>query len=255
MLISQRKRNIIDLLGVKSFCKLDELAEKLGTSVSTVRRELNELEGQGIVKRTHGGVMFLGEQKTLPVFVDRQNSMAGEKRLIGSRAAELVEDGDTIIVDGGTTPYQVAMNLRGKNVHIVTNSLPVTNLFADSQNVQILSTGGVLYPGTGVYLGENAINTLRSIKAQKAFIGVAGITEDGLYNSNALVVETERAILDSAGEIYVVSDHTKFGRSALALLAGFENITAILTTRPVSDEQKGVVGKLSESIEIIFAGE
>lgn len=253
MIISQRKSNIIDILGVKSFCKLGELAEKLGTSVSTIRRELNELESEGIVKRTHGGVIFLGEQKILPIFVDRQNSMAKEKKLIGEKAADLVEEGDTIIVDGGTTPYQVAMNLRGMSVQIVTNSLPVTNLFADSQNIQILSTGGVLYPGTGVYLGENAINTLKSIKVQKAFVGVAGITEEGLYNSNALVVETERAILDSAGEVYVVSDHTKFGRSALSLLAGFEIIKAILTTQPVSDEQKDVVGRLSEKIEIVFA--
>jgi DeoR family transcriptional regulator, fructose operon transcriptional repressor len=139
-----------------------------------------------------------------------------------------VEDGETIIIDGGTTPYQVALQLREKRIQVVTNSLPVANLFADSRNVELIGTGGILYPGTGVYLGPYAAEMLKNIRAQKAFIGVAGITEEGLYNSNALLVETERNILKAAAEVYVVADHTKLGKRALAYLCGFDSIAGII---------------------------
>ena len=247
MIISERKQHIINLLTVKSFYKLEALAEKLDTSISTIRRELNDLQQEGIVKRTHGGVLFLGKKEALPLFHDRHNSMLKEKKAIGKRAADLVEDGDTIIIDGGTTPYQVALNLQDRKIQVVTNSLPVANLFADSGNVQLVSTGGTLYPGTGVYLGPHANNTLKNIRAQKAFIGVAGITEKGLFNSNALVVETERLIMEAASEVYVVTDHTKFARYALSLLCDFSKVTGIITTQEALNNHENISRVLRQS--------
>lgn len=234
---TQRRQKIIDLLSAKSFFRINDLAKRVDTSISTIRRELNALEADGIVKRTHGSVTFLGEKKALPIFLDRQTIMAKEKAAIGKYASQLIEDGDTVIIDGGTTPYQVALNLQNRNIQIVTNSLPVANLYANSDTVQLISTGGTLYSGTGVYLGPYANNTLRNIKAQKAFIGVAGITTEGFYNSNELVVETERCIMDSSAQVYVVTDHTKFGRQALAFLCDFSSITEIVTTHLPDDNQ------------------
>ena len=249
----QRKQKIIDLLSAKSFYRINELTEVLGTSISTIRRELNTLEAEGIVKRSHGGVTFLGEKKALPIFLDRQATMAKEKAAIGKQAAKLVEDGDSVIIDGGTTPYQVALNLQNKNIQVVTNSLPVANLFANSHTVQLISTGGTLYPATGVYLGPYANNTLKNIRTQKAFIGVAGITTEGLYNSNALVVETERAIIQAAAHVYVVADQTKFGRQDLACLCDFSSIAGIITTC-IPDENRKIKTLLDKNnVKIIFA--
>lgn len=240
MLPEQRRKHILHLLAERNFIELTRLAAELEISMPTARRDLNALEQEGIIKRTHGGAMFLGDRNALPIFDDRQAIMAPQKAAIGRRAAELVQDGDTIIIDGGTTPYQLALNLRHKkNIQIVTNSLPVANAFADANHVQLISTGGTLYPGTGVYLGPYAENMLKTIKAQKAFIGMAGITEAGFYNSNALVVQTERCILDAAGEIYVVADHSKFDRNALAFLCDFPAVTAVITdTHPRDFYQK-----------------
>jgi DeoR family fructose operon transcriptional repressor len=229
VLSQQRRDRIINLLSEHTFYGLAQLAGELEVSISTARRDLDALESEGIVKRTHGGVMYVGDKNALPIFAERQGTMAVEKASIGRRGAELIEDGDTIIIDGGTTPYQVALHIRQKNVQVITNSLPVANLFADSTSVQVVSTGGTLYPGTGVYLGPFAENMLRGVRAQKAFIGVAGIAAEGLYNSNALVVETERRIIDAASEIYVVTDSSKFGRRALSFLCDFAPITAIIT--------------------------
>jgi DeoR/GlpR family transcriptional regulator of sugar metabolism len=227
----QRRNEIITLLSKHTFYGLNQLAQDLDVSISTARRDLDDLEQEGLVKRTHGGVMFLGDKNALPVFNDRQSIMSAEKAAIGKRASEMVNDGDTIIIDGGTTPYQIALYLQQRKVQVITNSLPVANLFADSTNVQIISTGGTLYPGTGVYLGPYAENMLKNVRAQKAFIGVAGISPEGFYNSNALVVETEKRMLEAASEIYVVADHTKFGRRDLAFFCDFSAITAIVTNK------------------------
>ncbi|MDO8303322.1 MAG: DeoR/GlpR family DNA-binding transcription regulator [Sedimentisphaerales bacterium] len=229
MLSIQRRNEIITLLSKNTFYGLNQLAQDLGVSISTARRDLDDLEQEGLVKRTHGGVMIVGERNTLPFFNDRQSVMSSEKTAIGKKAAELVEDGETIIIDGGTTPYQVALYLQQRKVQIITNSLPVANLFADSTNVQLISTGGTLYPGTGVYLGPYAESMLKNVRAQKAFIGVAGISPEGFYNSNALVVETEKRMLDAASEVYVVADHTKFGRRDLAFFCDFSAVTTIIT--------------------------
>jgi DeoR family fructose operon transcriptional repressor len=244
MLSPQRRNKIIDLLSEHTFYGLSQLAQDLGVSISTARRDLDNLEREGLAKRTHGGVVFLGDKNALPFLADRQFTMAVEKAAIGKRAAALIEEGDTIIIDGGTTPYQVALHLQQKSVQVITNSLPVANLFADSTNVQLISTGGSLYPGTGVYLGPYAENMLKNVRAQKAFIGVAGITEEGLYNSNALVVETEKRMLDAASEVYVVADHTKFERRALAYFCDFNPITAIIT-----DAAKTLSQQLQKTLE------
>jgi DeoR family transcriptional regulator, fructose operon transcriptional repressor len=227
----QRRNEIIALLSKHTFYGLNQLAEDLDVSISTARRDLDDLEQEGLVKRTHGGVMFLGDKNTLPIFSDRQSIMSAEKAAIGKKAAELVKDGDTIIIDGGTTPYQVALHLQQRKVQIITNSLPVANLFSDSTNSQLISTGGTLYPGTGVYLGPYAENMLKNVRAQKAFIGVAGISPEGFYNSNALLVETEKRMLEAASEIYVVADHTKFGRRDLAFFCDFKTVTSIITNK------------------------
>ena len=247
----QRRNEIIALLSKHTFYGLSQLAQDLGVSISTARRDLDDLEREGLVKRTHGGVMIISDKSALPIFNDRQSVMSAEKAAIGKKAAAMVEDGDTIIIDGGTTPYQVALHLQQKHVQVITNSLQVANLFADSTNVQLISTGGSLYPGTGVYLGPYAENMLRNVRAQKAFIGVAGITPDGLYNSNALVVETENRMLEAASEVYIVADHTKFGRLALAHLCDFNHITSIITDTSTGSPQQ-LQKTLESKTQIIY---
>ena len=245
MLTVERQERIISLFSEKTFCHLKELAAQFNVSISTVRRDLDCLEERGIVKRTHGGAMFLGDRGALPRFGDRQTRMAKEKAAIGACAAERVEDGETIIIAGGTTPYQVAVHLRdsGKTIQVVTVSLHVANLFADANNVQLIGTGGLFFPASGIYLGTYAENLLKSIRVQKAFVGVAGITAEGFYNSNPLVVETERCMLKAAAEVYVVADHTKFGRNALAYLCDFSMVTAVIT-----DSAKAIDSKVQTSV-------
>src|SRR6476646_6834710 len=125
MLAETRRRTMLELLGRRGFASLDDLVRALGVSESTVRRDLETLDAAGTVKRTHGGAILSGEVRAMPAFEDRATTMAAEKQAIGRAAAALVEDGDPVLRDGGTTTREVARALIDRPVQVVTNSLPI----------------------------------------------------------------------------------------------------------------------------------
>ena len=190
----------------------------LGVSESTIRRDLEALDLAGSIKRTHGGAVYTGEVRSMPAFDERTGTAAAEKRAIGLAAAALLEDGDTVLLDGGTTTLEVARALVGRRVQVVTNSLPIAQLLASSQQTDLILIGGYVYPRTGVALGPLAIATMQTIRVRTAILGAGGIVPEGIYNSNSLLVETERQMMSCGQEIMIVADHTKFGRLALARL-------------------------------------
>ena len=201
-----------------------ELAEQLGVSESTVRRDIEVLEESGSAKRTHGGVLYTGPSPKFPHFEERQPAQWDKKRAIAERAAQLVEDGDSVLLDGGSTTYEVARLLVGRPLQIVTNSLPVANLFASVANTDLVLLGGYVYPRTGVMLGPYANHVLAELSVRRTILSVAGLNERGYFNNNVLLVETERAMLRAADEAIVVADSSKFGRQSLAHLAPLSDV-------------------------------
>ena len=153
-----------------------------------------------------------------------------------ARRSKLVEDGDTLLLDGGSTTYEVARLLVGRPLQIVTNSLPVANLFASNANNDLVLVGGYVYPRTGVALGPYANEMLERLNVRRTILSVAGINERGFFNSNLLLVETERAMMRAADEVIVVADSTKFGHQSLAHLCGSATCsTWSSTTRSPTD--------------------
>ena len=220
MVMAEERRNrLLELVRSHGFASLPDLADKLQVSESTVRRDLDQLESNGSAKRTHGGVFYTGTSPKLPHFDERQPAQWDKKRLIARRAAELIENGDTLLLDGGTTAYEVARLLAGRPLQIVTNSLPVANLIASSANTDLVLLGGYVYPRTGVSLGPYANEMLARLNVRKTVLSVAAINERGFFNSNLLLVETERAMMEAGEEVIVVADSTKFGHQSLAHLA------------------------------------
>ena len=141
-----------------------------------------------------------------------------------AQAVKLIEDGDTVLLDGGSTTYEVAQLLVGRPLQIVTNSLPVANLFASNADHDLVLLGGYVYPRTGVTLGPYANEMLEKLTVRRTIMSVAGINERGFFNSNLLLVETERAMMRAADEVIVVADSSKFGRQSLAHLCGLEEV-------------------------------
>jgi propanediol utilization protein/DeoR/GlpR family transcriptional regulator of sugar metabolism len=180
---------------------------------------LEALEEQGAVRRTHGGAFYTGGSPKLPHFVDRQAAEWEKKKQVGAAAAGLVEDGDTVLLDGGSTTYEVALRLVGRPIQVVTNSLPVANLFVSGSNTDLVLVGGYVHNRSGVALGQYANEMIAKLSVRRTILSAAAVNEEGYYNSNLLLVETEQAMIAAADEVIVVADSTKFGFRSLSRVA------------------------------------
>ena len=227
---------MLELVRARGFASLPARAEELHVSESTVRRDLDHLEESGAAKRTHGGVFYTGASPKLPHFDERQPGQWDKKQAIARRAVECVQDGDTLLLDGGTTTYELARLLVGRPLQIVTNSLPVANLFASHANTDLVLVGGYVYPRTGVSLGPYANRMLENLHVRRTVLSVAGINDRGFYNSNLLLVETERAMMQAAEEVIVVADSSKFGHQSLAHLCPLDAVHRLVVDDEISQE-------------------
>jgi DeoR/GlpR family transcriptional regulator of sugar metabolism len=223
--------------------------DEVGASESTIRRDLEFLDRVGQIRRTRGGAAYVGE--SLTGFDDRRGRATEQKQQIGRRAAELIESGETVILDGGTTTLEVARNLGGKSLQVVTNSLPTVNLLVGAANIELIYLGGYVYPKTGVALGAITVEALKQIHARRLVMSVGGITEAGLFNSNSLLVETERQMIEAADEVIVVADSSKLGHSELAHLAPLSDVDRLVVDAGITDEWKQIVRE--HGIELIVA--
>ncbi|WP_165252559.1 DeoR/GlpR family DNA-binding transcription regulator [Paludisphaera soli] len=243
MLPETRRRRLRELITKQGYATLDELVKALNVSESTVRRDLETLDLTGAVKRTHGGAVYSGEVRALPAFDERTHTAMAEKRAIGEATAALIEDGDTVLLDGGTTTLEVARALLAREIHVqvVTNSLPIAQLVAASHQTDLILIGGYVYPRTGVALGPLAIAMMQGIRVRKAILGAGGIMADGVYNSNLLLVETERQMMACGQEVVIAADWTKFGRLALARLCGLDEVTRLVCDDRTPEAQRAML--------------
>lgn len=247
MLLDQRRESILELVEKMGFAPLKEIADQISVSESTVRRDLEYLENIGQVRRTRGGAAYVGE--SLTGFDDRRSLALREKQKIGRRVAELIGPGETIILDGGTTTLEVAKNLAGKSLQVVTNSLPIVNHLVSLPDVELVFLGGYLHPKTGVALGGLTVAALKQIQARRLIMGVGGITEVGIFNSNSLLVEAERQMMAAADEVILVADSTKLGHSELVRLCGLDEVQRLVVDAGISPEWRERIGR--HGIELI----
>jgi DeoR family fructose operon transcriptional repressor len=236
----ERRVRLLELIRHQGFASLPSLAGELEVSESTIRRDLDQLEELGAAKRTHGGVFYTGPQPKLPHFDLRQPAQWDKKRQIALAASQLIEDGDTILLDGGSTTYELARLLVGRPLQVVTNSLPVANLFMSSK-ADLVIVGGCVHTRTGVSLGPYADRMLAELKVRRAILSVSGVHEQGYYNSNALLVDTERAMMRAADEVIVVADSTKFGQSSLARLCDLDGIDILVVDHELAADWRARV--------------
>jgi DeoR/GlpR family transcriptional regulator of sugar metabolism len=252
MQTEERRTRLLELVRQRGFASLDELSSVMDVSASTIRRDLDFLEESGEAKRTHGGVFYTGPSPKLPHFEQRQRSEWEKKKQIAARAAELIQDGDTILLDGGSTTYELAQQLAGRTLQVVTNSLPVAMLLTAGGNLDLVLIGGYVHQRTGVCLGPYANQMLRQLSARRAFVSVAGITEQGCFNSNLLLVETEQAMMHAADEVIVLADSTKFGHRSLALMCELDQIDTLVVDAEIDATWRSKL--VSAGVSLLVAG-
>jgi DeoR/GlpR family transcriptional regulator of sugar metabolism len=253
VLVEERRQKILDLVTENGFVALAHLAETLDASESTIRRDLDYFDQQGVLKRTHGGAVFLAEHNGLPALEERAARQMEEKKAIARVAAARIRDGDAVLLDGGTTTLEVAKLLVGRPLQIVTNSLPIANLFANSRETELIMLGGYIFPRTGVALGPLTVRMMHDLHVQQTILSVGGITGKGLFNSNLLLVETERQMMRCADEVVVGADHTKIGRQALAFLCELSAIDTLIVDNGLSQAQRELAQQAD--VRLIVAGE
>ena len=241
MLAEERRGQLLELVRLRRFASLPELTEELSVSESTVRRDLETLEEQGSLRRIHGGVLYSGDSPKLPHFDARQPAQWPQKRAIAQAAVELIEDGDTVLLDGGTTTYEVARLLVGRPLHVVTTSLPVANLLAADSRSDLVLIGGNVCTRSGVAQGPYANKMLGMVRVRKAILSVAGINEDGFFNNNLMLIETEQAMMDAADEVIVVADSSKFGRQSLGYLCPLADVDRLVADGGVTEQWRNKI--------------
>lgn len=234
MLVDERREQIRSIAEKSGYISLQKLVDEVGVSESTIRRDLEVLDGFGQLRRTRGGAVYVGDGSE--PFEEPVSTASTDKRRIAQTVAEMIAPGEAILLDGGTTTLEVARQLHGKRLHVVTNSLPIVNALATDPNIELVFAGGYLYPKSGVALGPMTVDALSRINARRLVMGVGGITERGLYNGNTLLVETERQMMAAAEEVIVVAESTKFGRTALAHLCPLDDVDRFVVDRDLPDE-------------------
>lgn len=234
MLLDQRRGKILDFVEEKGFASLQDLVEHFEASESTIRRDLEHLDTNGHIRRTRGGASYVGE--SLMGFEDRSIRALSEKQRIGRAVAEMIEPGESILIDGGSTTLEVARHLVRQQLQVVTNSLPIVNLLAGAKDIELVMIGGYVFPKTGVALGPMAMEALDRINVRKLIMGTGGITEQGLFNSNTLLVDAERKMLDSAEQVILVADSGKLGHVELVRLCGLDRVDQLVIDDGISKD-------------------
>ena len=185
MLVDERRTKLLKKIEEKGFVSIQQLVEELQASESTVRRDLEYLdETSKQVRRTRGGAAYVGESIT--AFEVREDRALGQKQRIAQVVAGLIEPGEVVLMDGGTTTLEVARALVGKPLQVVTNSMPIVGLFVNQPNIELIVVGGYVYPKTGVALGDLAVAMLKNIHARRLVMSVGGITEAGLFKDSGI---------------------------------------------------------------------
>jgi DeoR family transcriptional regulator, fructose operon transcriptional repressor len=244
VIIVERQSRLQQMLAARGMSDVDTLAAELRVSSSTIRRDLEALEQQGLVRRTHGGVVWLGNPNSNTgasrpyAFDQRMGYQHDAKRAIARAARSLVQPGQTILIDGGTTTFYLAQELLGQPLQLVTNSLPIANLFLNDDHVELILTGGLMYPRYGVLLGPTAENVLATIHTKTLFLSVAGIHNGSLYNQNLLLVQSEQRMMAQAQEVILLADSSKFGQQALARLCELSEVDVVVTDDSIAPQHR-----------------
>ena len=213
---------------------IDELCEVFGVSKNTIRRDLNELEMRGHITKVYGGAVPSGAVPT-PI---RSGLNPIDKSLIGRLAAEDVSDGDTIFIDSGTTTLCLLRFLAAKKrITIITHSLGALSEAAKYDNLNIISLGGIYSPTTDSFVGLSTIESLSSMRINKAFMGATGVSlTAGMTNTTFLEAEIKRAVVQRADKIYCMADSSKIGREAIVTFCHLKDLTGFITDREPPQE-------------------
>jgi DeoR family transcriptional regulator, fructose operon transcriptional repressor len=252
MKAAERQLRIRQMFEAKDFLDLETLCRELDASESSVRRDLDVLEEKNVLKRVYGGAVPVQPPGNSAFdFTVESERFSDEKSRIGRLTARLIGNGQTVILDGGSTVAAVAQELAAKSLHIVTNSLPIAEALEARRNIELTLTGGYLDPRIRVMLGPLCEQMLSLIRADVCIMGIGSVSDAGFSNNNSLVVGSEKKMIEIANKLIIVADHTKFGRSAMIPVAQLEAADIVVSDSELDPEYVELLRR--KGIEVLLA--
>ena len=251
---AERQKKIMEYIEANTSAQIHELAEKFHVSEATVRRDLDDLDQQGALRRTHGGAIKVDRSTSYEsMYSEKISQMLDEKHRIAEAAAKLVHPGDTVMIDSGTTTFYIAQALsHHENITIITNDLYIAYQTPLHPSSTLVVTGGTRRQGRQELVGTVTEGFIRDTHVDVSFIGVDGIDlTGGATNANFAEVGVKRLMLHSAARGVIVADHTKFGRVALARICDLADADMILTDSGLDGDLAARLKKLGVPMELV----
>lgn len=254
MFAEERKHQILHYIEQQDRASVGELSEAFGVSEVTIRRDLKELEQEGLLRRTHGGALSNRPDTAFePSMLEKESSFAGEKERIVQKAAAMIQSGETLFLDSGTTVLALARLLPPiPGVKVVTNSNPVLQTLSSVESLELISTGGTVRPGTQSLVGPFAEQVLQSIHVDRLFLGMNGVhPERGLTTPNLMEARMKQWMIRSAREVVLLCDSSKLGQMSFARVAPVQAVHRLVTDTGASKETVRAIEE--HGVEVILA--
>jgi DeoR/GlpR family transcriptional regulator of sugar metabolism len=253
LLAQQRRQKILDLLREEGSVRVSQLAQMFNVSEPTIRQDLKQLEKDGAITREHGGAFLKDIPHQVRTLSLQHTENMDKKAAIGKRAAELIDNGDSIILDSGTTVTEIAKHLYEKHdLKIVTDSLNIALLVGVRYDFDVMVTGGEFKAPTLSLTGEKASVFFDDIHVSKLFLATGGFSvTSGLTYPGLSDIPVKKAMIASADKVILAADSTKIGVTSFASLGGIELIDVLVTDTGISDEIRARLE--SKDIEVIVA--
>lgn len=227
-----RQSQIVELVRQEGYVTVETLADRFQVTPQTIRRDISLLQDRALLRRFHGGVTAPGSVENF-AYSTRQILCLDEKRRIARLVARQVPDNASLFLNIGTTTEEVARALLGhRGLRVITNNINVANILYSNASCEVIVAGGVVRARDGGIVGEATLDFVRQFKVDVGIIGISGIDGDGtLLDYDYREVRVARAIIDNSRQVFLVTDHTKFGRNAMVRLASIGEIHALFTDR------------------------
>lgn len=230
--VRSRHTRIINLVREQGFVAIGTLASSFDVTPQTIRRDINILSKQGLLQRHHGGAGPVFSTENVD-YTDRKVLCLQEKQIIAKLVARQIPNRSSLFINMGTTNEEVAKALiHHKHLRVITNNLNVAKTLSGNSEIEVIITGGLVRQKDGGIVGESAIDFIRQFKVDFGIIGISGVDRDGtLLDFDYREVTAARSIMDNSRKVFLVTDHTKFGRNAMVRLGNIQEVDAMFTDK------------------------
>lgn len=246
-----RKEKILEILYKVGEISVKEISNSFNVSLETVRRDLNSMENEGLIIKTHGGAI-LNLESVRDISVDvRKEIFLSEKRIIAKNAISFIENGDIIMLDSSTTCLEIAKKLKKfENITIITNSLIIASEVSRCVNIKLILIGGVIFHEYQCFFGSTTERILQDLFANKAFISCSSLDfENGITDSNENECALRKIMIKNSKKVFLCVDHTKINKVAMSKIADFSSIDYLISNEALHSDWESFL--LEKKIKII----